>query len=95
MRSSLTPTHAAQKAMRVRGHVVVGFPPETDRFIAVGELLTDFAGGFMDSYNLRVESVSDRQDWVAQFQLLFPGQQDPNQPCDKQRFFRCKLVKVT
>lgn len=86
-----TPTEHARRIMRERGYIVIGFPglglPKH-----AGAEFSNWGGGPLDGYVLRVIGRTTKADWLAQKRALFGYRIDTTLYAKWSRFFRCDLA---
>jgi len=89
----VTAEEAAVKMQKERGHVVIGCPPQ-EKFPAIGDRTSNFAGGILQVHKLRVIRKTDRPDWEEQVKAIFGPRHRANKkhpPMPGERFFSCTL----
>jgi len=89
----LTALIAAQMCMAQRGHVVIGFPPDSRTSVWKGSTLRNFAGSRIEGHCLVVIRRTSREDWDQQARLLFGDDGPRIHPKERgQRFYACELI---
>ncbi len=90
---------AAAFLQEKRGHVVIGYPPNSED-VPVGTALIKFCGGPLVSHCIVVSEPTDREDWDEQIVALMVRYGAPvtarnPRPTTGQKFFRCRLEPIT
>jgi hypothetical protein len=90
----MTAEEAAVKLQKERGHIVIGYPPNSALLPMIGNRLYNFAGGALLHFDLVMIGETDRKDWDVQVHALF-GTRVPKRAKhpveDGQTFYACTL----
>ena len=84
---------AARDIMALRGHVVIGYPPDIEGPPVGAELFT-FAGKVLRDGSLTVLSSTDKGDWDAQLSALFGAEaKDCNDHSAGSHYYQCRYTE--